>query len=250
MVDTQLTLNEEDPSQRLTASLPPAVSLTGVNFRYRGSEINVFTELNFSLPAGDRLFITGPSGSGKSTLLGLVAGILRPTAGEITIGGISLSSLSGPKRDKLRGDNIGYIFQEFNLVPYLSPVENVLLPCRFSKARRERVLTHHKSLNEAAESLLERLSIPKEDFKREASKLSVGQQQRVAAARALIGNPKLLIADEPTSALDSEIGLVFLRLLLKECEERGASLLFVSHDKSLSSEFSKEFSLKDMIQKN
>jgi putative ABC transport system ATP-binding protein len=225
------------------AAKPPAASLSKVVFGYKGADHPVIKDLSFDLPAGEKLFITGPSGSGKSTLLGLVAGILKPSEGEIKIAGKSLKELSGPARDRLRGDSIGYIFQEFNLVPYLSPVENVLLPLRFSKSRRDRVLKDHKTVKEAAEDLLLKLSIPKKDFERSASKLSAGQRQRVAAARALVGNPALLIADEPTSALDAEIGLIFLRLLFKECEERGSSLLFVSHDKSLSKEFERELGL-------
>jgi putative ABC transport system ATP-binding protein len=242
--DPSLPFDNENASDKAAAQLPPAASLSGVSFFYKGSDKPVIKDLSFVLPAGEKLFITGPSGSGKSTLLGLVAGILTPSEGEISIAGKNLKELSGPGRDRLRGDSIGYIFQEFNLVPYLSPVENVLLPLRFSKGRRERVLRDYKTVREAAEDLLGKLSIPKSDIQRSASKLSAGQRQRVAAARALIGNPSLLIADEPTSALDAEIGLVFLRLLFKECEERGSSLLFVSHDKSLSAEFARELELR------
>ena len=230
-------------SEGCAARLPPAASLSGVGFSYKGASRPIFEDLSLTLPAGEKLFITGPSGSGKSTLLGLVAGILKPCAGEIRIAGHGFSGLSGPRRDRLRGDFIGYIFQEFNLVPHLSPVENVLLPLRFSRVRRERVLKDFKNPGEAADSLLEKLEIPRDARGRAAFKLSVGQQQRVAAARALIGDPPLLLADEPTSALDEEIGLVFLRMLFKECEERGAGLLFVSHDRRLSQEFEREFSL-------
>jgi putative ABC transport system ATP-binding protein len=242
MVDSGIS-REDAPSPGPAASLPPAVSLERVAFAHKGAGRGIFTDLNLSLEPGEKLFVTGPSGSGKSTLLGLVSGILKPTAGKISVGGRDLGSLTGPERDRFRGDNVGYIFQEFNLVPYLSPVENVLLPCRFSKARRERALSGHETPDDAAKDLLKRLSIPGEDFRRESKKLSVGQQQRVAAARALIGNPKLLIADEPTSALDGEIARVFLKLLLKECEERGSTLIFVSHDGSLAEGFTREFSL-------
>jgi putative ABC transport system ATP-binding protein len=203
----------------------------------------VLKDFSLTLEAGGRLFITGPSGCGKSTLLSLAAGIITPQEGDVLLSGTPLKSLSGPKRDRLRGDSLGYIFQQFNLVPYLPPIENILLPCRFSKVRRERALEGAKSLEEAAESLLGRLSVPKERWAQPSAALSVGQQQRVAAARALIGRPRLLIADEPTSALDRGLGLSFLRLLMKECEEAGSSLLFVSHDTALASEFPRIFRL-------
>jgi putative ABC transport system ATP-binding protein len=221
---------------------PPAVRFENLSFHFKGGE-PVFSKLNLTLERGDKLFITGPSGCGKSTLLSLAAGILSPQVGEVYLSGKPLSTLSGPKRDRLRGDSVGYIFQQFNLVPYLSPMENVMLPCRFSKVRRKSAIAISGSLESASESLLIRLSIPKELHSKPSSKLSVGQQQRVAAGRALIGRPELLIADEPTSALDSDLGLQFLRLLMKECEEAGSSLLFVSHDKSLASEFPKNFTL-------
>ncbi|MDR2406318.1 MAG: ABC transporter ATP-binding protein [Deltaproteobacteria bacterium] len=221
---------------------PPAVKFENLAFHWPG-EKPILTNLNLSLESGEKIFITGPSGCGKSTLLSLAAGILTPQEGEVYLAGKALSGLSGPKRDRLRGDCVGYIFQQFNLVPYLTPLENVMLPCRFSQVRRQSALSHGRNLEGEAESLLMRLSIPKELLSKAAAKLSVGQQQRVAAARALIGSPRLLIADEPTSALDYELGLQFLRLLMKECDEAGSSLLFVSHDKSLAAEFPRNFTL-------
>jgi putative ABC transport system ATP-binding protein len=213
-----------------------------VSFAWPGGR-PVFEGLDLRLATGERLFISGPSGSGKSTLLGLVAGILTPTAGDIEIGGRALSRLSGPARDRLRGDDVGYIFQQFNLVPYLSALDNALLPCGFSKVRRRRALAAAASPAEAAGDLLARLGIPRELWARKAARLSVGQQQRVAAARALVGSPPLLIADEPTSALDEETGLAFLKLLLKECARAEASLMFVSHDSRLAGEFGRRFTL-------
>jgi putative ABC transport system ATP-binding protein len=217
--------------------------LRGVSFAWPGGE-PVFEGLDLELARGERIFISGPSGSGKSTLLSLVAGILAPASGEIEVGGRSLSRLSGPARDRLRGDDMGYIFQQFNLVPYLSALENVLLPCGFSKARRWRAAEAAGSPAAAGGELLSRLGIPRPLWSRGAARLSVGQQQRVAAARALVGSPPLLIADEPTSALDEGTGLDFLRLLLGECGRAGSSLMFVSHDGKLAREFGRRFSLK------
>jgi putative ABC transport system ATP-binding protein len=220
-----------------------AVDVRGITFAWPKGGGPVFEGLDLRLGRGERLFITGPSGCGKSTLLSLVAGIIAPDSGEIEVGGRNLSRLSGPARDRLRGDDIGYVFQQFNLVPYLSAVENVLLPCGFSKARRKRAVASAATPALAAGRLLERLGIPEDLWGRKATRLSVGQQQRVAAARALIGSPPLLIADEPTSALDEETGLTFLRLLLKECALAGSSLMFVSHDTKLAEEFERRFSL-------
>jgi putative ABC transport system ATP-binding protein len=218
------------------------VEITGLGYSWPGGG-KVFEGLELRLSRGERLFVSGPSGCGKSTLLSLVAGIMLPDAGEIRVGGRSLAGMSGAARDRLRGDDIGYVFQQFNLVPYLTAIENVLLPCGFSRARRTRSLRQGGTPALAGRTLLERLGIPPGLHGRVAARLSVGQQQRVAAARALIGTPPLLIADEPTSALDEETGLAFVRLLMRECERAGSSLMFVSHDGSLASEFGRRLEL-------
>jgi putative ABC transport system ATP-binding protein len=221
---------------------PPALSFEGLGFAWPGSG-PIFEGFDLTLGAGEKLFVSGPSGCGKSTLLSLAAGILLPQKGEVRLAGRALGSLSGPGRDRLRGDGVGYIFQQFNLVPYLSPLENVLLPCRFSAVRRRRALAGGLGLEGEAGRLLSRLSIPEGLWARPSARLSVGQQQRVAAARALIGGPGLLIADEPTSALDRDLALGFLRLLLRESDGAGSALLFVSHDASLATEFGRFLSL-------
>ncbi len=186
---------------------------------------------------GERVFISGPSGSGKSTLLALTAGIITPTQGTVSVIGTDLPSLGSAARDRFRGDHIGFIFQQFNLVPYLSVVDNVLIPCRLSAVRFERATASGKSLGAVAAELLDRLDLAPELRSRPVSRLSIGQQQRVAAARALIGSPEVLIADEPTSALDADRRQAFLQLLLEACEARGTSLIFVSHDETLSAYF-------------
>jgi putative ABC transport system ATP-binding protein len=193
------------------------------------------------LEAGESLFLRGGSGSGKSTLLNLIGGVLAPASGSIRLLGTALETLRPAQRDRLRADHIGYIFQQFNLLPYLDAKSNVNLACGFSGRRRARSAAAGAM---QAEQLLQRLQLdPAELAGRPASQLSVGQQQRVAAARALIGAPELVMADEPTSALDSDSRDQFLALLFEECRRAGAALLFVSHDRSLEARFDRSLEL-------
>jgi len=195
---------------------------------------------------GEAVFLHGPSGSGKSTLLALVAGTQAGGEGDIRIAGESMTGLSARRRDRLRADRIGVIFQQFNLLPFLSLVDNVGLPCRFSRRRRQRAVAQHGSVRAAAWSLLERLGLgPREFAGRTVMSLSVGQQQRVAAARALIGAPDLLLADEPTSALDPLARDGFLSLVLEVCRQHAAGLLLVSHDHALRSRFDRAVALPE-----
>lgn len=201
----------------------------------------------FELMPGERVFLKGPSGSGKTTLLGLLGGVYLPKSGRITLLGKDMASMSAAARDHFRADHTGYIFQMFNLLPYLSVVENVTLPCHFSRVRRERALKRHDSLPAAALHLLQSLGLNDNALLgRSVNELSIGQQQRVAAARALIGSPELVIADEPTSALDADSREAFLQLLFAECAEAGSSLLFVSHDASLEPLFDRALSLREI----
>lgn len=194
---------------------------------------------SLTLEAGSSLFLRGPSGSGKSTLLNLIGGVLQPQQGEIELLGTPLTRLKGSARDRLRADHIGFVFQQFNLLPYLSAIDNVTLPCGYSALRRRRCGDPQAQ----AALLLERLGLARASWTRPAAQLSVGQQQRVAAARALIGAPELVIADEPTSALDSDARDGFLQLLFEECRRAGSALLFVSHDRSLESHFDRALDL-------
>ncbi|MGL4674081.1 MAG: ABC transporter ATP-binding protein [Wohlfahrtiimonas sp.] len=204
----------------------------------------VIDELN--VHQGEQLFISGPSGSGKSTLLSLIAGILAPTSGEIIINDCMTSQLSSSERDIFRGDHIGFIFQQFNLIPYLTVLENVVIPCQLSKLRRQNSIEHHGSVLNEAKTLLTRLDLSADLWHQKAHQLSVGQQQRVAAARALIGKPSILIADEPTSALDANRRQDFLDLLLDACRDHGTTLLFVSHDLEIMPNFSRAIHLNDV----
>lgn len=189
---------------------------------------------------GERLFVHGPSGSGKSTLLALIGGTLVPASGQISVLGQDITQMSGARRDRFRAANIGFIFQLFNLIPYLSAAENIALACRFSHERAARLT---QALDVEIASLGERLDLDSALLGRPAAELSVGQQQRVAAARALIGRPPLLIADEPTSALDENRQQAFLQLLMAEAGASGATLLFVSHDRRLATAFDRTVAL-------
>ena len=201
----------------------------------------------WQLDVGETLFLRGPSGSGKTTLLGLLGGVHQPTRGSVEMLGQRLDQLSQGARDRFRVDHIGYIFQQFNLLPFLSVQENVELPCHFSRHRAARAVQRHGGVAQAARHLLAHLGLDDPALlARRADNLSIGQQQRVAAARALIGQPALVIADEPTSALDADTREAFLHLLFAECQAAGASLLFVSHDQSLAKLFDRQQSLAEL----
>lgn len=216
--------------------MPPAIQLNQVCFSWP-KQLNPTIEIaDLKVEEKQHVFIKGPSGCGKSTLLSLLTGIVTPQSGTIELLGTSLSSLSQSQRDQFRSDHIGYIFQQFNLLPYLSVLENVLLPCRFSKTRRDKVESKQE-LELQAKQLLTRLHLPESCFHQAINTLSIGQQQRVAAARALIGQPELIIADEPTSSLDSDNRQAFIELLIEEANRTGASVIFVSHDAALQSYF-------------
>ena len=217
----------------------PAVSCNGLRFAYRhGHDVIDIPEL--TIARGERVFLFGPSGSGKTTLLGLLAGVLRPTAGALDVLGTDLASLRASRRDAFRAVHIGYVFQMFNLIPYLSVRDNITLACRLSAARRARLGT--ATLDEAARAIAAELEIDGLLDER-VTELSVGQQQRVAAARALLGSPELVVADEPTSALDTDRREAFLSLLFASCERVHTTLVFVSHDLSLRSLFSRGLDL-------
>lgn len=217
-----------------------AVVLDGVEFSWNEGAAPDLRIRELCIRRGERLLVRGPSGSGKSTLLGLLAGVNVPQKGTITMLEKPINTLPSAERDRFRADHLGYIFQMFNLIPYLTVIENVLLPLRFSERRRMRV----DDPSEEARRLLAHLEM--EDLLgRPVTKLSVGQQQRVAAARALIGSPEIILADEPTSALDAERGASFLKLLFEECDRTNATLIFVSHDDRLTSSFPRSFSLLD-----
>jgi putative ABC transport system ATP-binding protein len=228
------------PAPAVSAAPPAAeaaLSVTGLRHRWPGATADVLDIEALSVAAGEAVFVRGPSGCGKSTLLSLLAGVLVPDRGEVKALGLAWRSLSPSHRDRHRADHLGYIFQQFNLLPWLSVLDNVRLPCRFS-ARRARLTPAG-----GAEALLARTGLSEGLWRQPAGQLSIGQQQRVAAARALVGAPEVVIADEPTSALDEDLREGFMDLLLGACAEAGSALVFVSHDSRLAARFGRVLDL-------
>jgi putative ABC transport system ATP-binding protein len=219
-----------------------AVEIEQLSFSYRTSKL-VLRVPALVIAKGERIFLHGPSGSGKTTLLGILAGVLKAQDGSVKILGQDLTRMSGPARDALRGAHIGYIFQMFNLIPYLNVLENITLPCRISPKRQERL--NGRSREDEAKILAGRLGIG-QIVADNVVDLSVGQQQRVAAARALMGAPELIIADEPTSSLDEDHREGFLQLLFDQCREIGSTLIFVSHDRRMMPLFDRAISLSEI----
>lgn len=214
------------------------VRLDSVEFGYDQPLLRVNT---FSMRVGEKLFLFGPSGSGKTTLLELISGVLKPQKGKISILGTELTELSTSEKDQFRADHLGPIFQTFNLIPYLSVIENILLPLQWSGVKRGRCLGDPQ---DEAKNYLKELGILGIENKKVA-RLSVGQQQRVAVARALMGRPELIVADEPTSALDHDHREKFLNLLFSLAKKNNTAILFVSHDRSIEHFFDRSLSVME-----
>lgn len=216
------------------------VSVKNLSFSYESKtkkkavsvENNILEIPEFSINAGEHVFLFGPSGSGKSTLLNILTGLLLPTSGQVKILEQDWSSLQGKARDAFRANHIGFVFQQLNLIPYLDVLDNILLGAEFGQQNRPK-----HQLIEQAKQLMSDLQLPESLLLKPASQLSVGQQQRVAIARALIKEPELLIADEPTSALDEANRNAFLKVLFELAEKNNTTLVFVSHDQTLASQF-------------
>lgn len=193
-----------------------------------------------TIESGAHVFLQGPSGSGKSSFLSLLAGLISPSQGEIFIAGKPLHSASARKRDALRAEYMGFVFQQLNLISYLSVLENVLLPVYFS----QQTAAKKRAAEQRASELLNRLGLEEALWTQPASELSVGQQQRVAIARALITEPAILIADEPTSALDAANRDAFIDVMLRESARLGTTVVFVSHDEALKKHFRRHLVLQ------
>lgn len=210
------------------------IELRGVKFNHDSATgVPILDIDHWAVAKGQQVFVHGPSGSGKSTLLNLVSGLLRPDQGEVTVLGKRLDQMNNRQRDRFRANHIGYVFQRFNLIPYLNAIENIDLARSFS-ARQGRL-----TAKGTAESLLESLTVAPSEWAKPTSQLSVGQQQRVSIARALVNRPEILIADEPTSSLDQQNRDNFLSVLISLLSQHNMTLLFVSHDMALSQHFSR-----------
>lgn len=233
-------------------ALASVATLTNIKFRWHKAELAILDIPFLNIQAQQHLLIKGVSGSGKSTLLSLLSGINKVEEGEVKLLGNDVGKLSQGQRDQFRADNIGYIFQQFNLLPYLSVVDNVSLACDFSSKRKQKVLASYPVIADPirleAIRLLDALNLPRELLDQKASKLSIGQQQRVAAARALIGSPAIIIADEPTSALDHKNSEAFIKLLMQEATRTKATLILVSHDPLLEPLFEQSLDLSSINQ--
>lgn len=206
-----------------------AIEISELNYQWPGSDSTLLNIPELRVKKGERIFIQGQSGSGKSTLLSLLTGILEFSKGSISILNTKLESLSPSQKDLFRAEHIGYIFQQFNLIPFLNSVDNVLLALNFSQSKAKKV----SDKKQKAYDLLLQMGIIKADHYKAVNQLSVGQQQRVAAARAFIGGPEIIIADEPTSSLDTDSQSSFIELLKKQCHENQSTLIFVSHNQQL-----------------
>lgn len=220
----------------------PVIELKQILFSWPRARQPILDIENLTVHPGQHLFIQGESGCGKTSLLNLLSGITEPGSGSLTVLGNSIVEMSSHQRDRFRADHLGVIFQQFNLLPYLNVIENVALPFHFSSRRRNKVTDSMQ----ACEAVLGELEITADMFNKNVLDLSVGQQQRVAVARALVGNPELVIADEPTSALDRKNRDAFIRLLFDRATEHGSTLIFVSHDDHLSGFFKHSINLAEI----
>ena len=220
-----------------------AVQLTGIQFSFGDDHQRPLLDIDhWTVQRGERVLIHGPSGVGKSTLMNILSGLLTCATGEVSVLGKRLDQMSVRQRDQFRADNIGCVFQRFNLIPYLNAIDNIGLANTFSAGGNGR-------WREEAAALLTALTVHKDSWAKPTSNLSMGQQQRVAIARALINSPEILIADEPTSSLDSENRDNFLSLLMGLIKERDMTLIFVSHDMTLAKYFTRLDALPDITDK-
>lgn len=221
----------------MTQSSP--LSIRGLKFSYvPSSDAPLVVDIpSLDLGPAEQMLLTGGSGSGKSTLLQLIAGLLDPLEGSVSIGGADIHSLHGAKRDLYRGRKIGMIFQTFNLLHGFSAIENVMIAMMFSRIPPR----EHRA---RAAALLARLGIDRHDAP--ADHLSVGQQQRVAVARALACDPVLVLADEPTASLDPENSAAAMDLIQAACRDKGAALLCTSHDPAMKDRFPRRASLAEL----
>ena len=219
-----------------------AIKLSRLSHAWPGQPA-LFEIDHLSVDQGKHLFIQGPSGCGKSTLLSLLAGVQAVQAGDCYVLGHNMAAMSAVERDRLRGEHMGVIFQQFNLLPYLDMQANVFLPTKLFPSRAAAASANWGGPHNQAIALAQQLGLSEKMWHQPVNQLSVGQQQRVAAVRALMGAPQLVIADEPTSALDDARQLEFLDLLLQTAEKQNTSVIMVSHNARLSHRFDQVFEM-------
>lgn len=219
-----------------------AVAVQGVRHSYKKSKEGTDLYIHeWTLKRGEQVFLHGESGSGKTTLLNLLAGVLSPNEGVISLLGQPFSTQSAHWRDKFRANHIGVVFQQFNLIPYLSVLKNIQLAAYFAKSKSQ-------NIEEKTKEMLAKLKLPADTVDKPARELSVGQQQRVAIARALINEPELLLVDEPTSALDASARNAFMEILTEVCQSGNTSMIFVSHDMYLERFFENSVHMSSLCQ--
>jgi len=218
-------------------SAPLAIRLAGVAKHYRtaGSAVRAIDGVDLEIEPGSNVAIVGPSGCGKSTLLGLLGGLERPTRGRIWLDGIEISALSETDRSRVRRESIGFIFQSYDLLPFLTARENV----EFQLA-----LVGRAQESDRSDELIERLELKDHEGKL-PDQLSGGQRQRVGIARALAQDPRLILGDEPTGELDSETAKTVLDLMLEAQQEIGATLIVVTHDAGVAARMDRVVTLRD-----
>lgn len=218
-----------------------AIEVTNLQFAYSKKSKPILDIKKWQIPKGEHIFLSGPSGSGKSTLLNLLCGTLTPSKGKISLLEQPFSSLSNRQRDTFRARNIGVVFQQFNLIPYLSVAQNINAAVYFANKGN---VKNSKEVTTATRQMLNRLQLSDSLLHAKADTLSIGQQQRVAIARALINDPQLLIIDEPTSALDTDARDSFMSLLKDVAAD--STMIFVSHDEAMKSYFEHHCSISQL----
>ncbi len=222
-----------------------AIFIDDLKFHWRDERGFGLVVPQLRVAQGEKVLLLGASGSGKSTLLSLICGFVLAQSGRVAVEDVDLAALPPAKRDRFRAEMMGVIFQQFNLLPYANVSENIRLPLQFARERRARI----EDVDAEIARLCEMLKLPEESLGMKAGELSVGQQQRVAAARALIGAPPIVIADEPTSALDADAQSSFLELLFEQEARAGSTVLMVSHDERLAGHFDRAVRLEDILEK-
>ena len=208
-----------------TVAADDAVSLQGVRKTYQvGEPVHALDGVSLTIPRGSYTAVMGPSGSGKSTLMNLIGCLDTPTEGSIDVNGEEVTTMSDRERTRIRGDEVGFVFQTFNLMPRLTALENVALPLVFKGVARD-------ERTERAADVLERVGLG-DRLDHRPNELSGGQRQRVAIARALVADPALVLADEPTGNLDSETGEQIMQLFA-DIHADGNTILMVTHERDI-----------------